>query len=373
MQILAAILILSVLVVLHELGHLVAALLAKIKVEEFGLGYPPRLWRVAKKNGIEFTLNAIPFGGFVRLSGEDAQQSTGKSGEFLSASIGWRLLVLLAGVGVNAVVGVSLLCFVFFSTGVPTRIKDARLGYIQPDSPAQKAGLQEYDSIVAIQAGADVTYISGPSQVREVVNQHYGQMVTLSIRRDCRDQVCDTPTQNIDVQLRSESEVGPDKGTLGVGFLEAVYVHHPFPDSIPKTIWASLTESFQLTKMILTALGQMMSSLFTQGKLAEELAGPVGIVHTVGSQKMLSGGWQVILSFAGALSVNLAIMNVLPIPPLDGGKVVLTLLAKVWGKRGQKIDAWANYAGYFLLLGLILLVTARDIWRIVIPYVGWLQ
>ncbi len=373
MQVLAAILILSILVILHELGHLLVALWAKIKVEEFGLGYPPRLWRVMKKHGIEFSLNAIPFGGFVRLSGEDAQQATGQSGEFLSAPIGWRLAVLLAGVGVNAVVGVGLLCFVFFSTGVPTRISDARIGYVQPDSPAQAGGLAQYDSIDSIQTDTGLVQITSPTQVREVVNQHYGQTVTLFVRRDCQTTSCDGSSVPVMVKLRTQAEVGPDKGTLGVGFLEAVYIHYPFPASVLPTIKASLTESLQLTKLILSALGQMVTGLLTQGKLAQELAGPVGIVHAVGTQNMLSGGWQVILSFAGALSVNLAIMNVLPIPPLDGGKVVLTLLAKIWGKRGQKIDLYANYVGYFMLLGLILLVTARDIWRIVIPYISWLQ
>ncbi len=372
MQIVAAIIILSVLVILHELGHLLVALLAKVKVEEFGLGYPPKIWKIFRKWGVDFTLNAIPFGGFVRLYGEDATEASGVKGEFITASLKAKLAIMLAGVATNALVGISLLCIVFISTGVPQKISDARIGYVQPDSPAAKAGLKEYDSIKQILAAGQTIDVNSPAQVRDVVNQHYGENVQLAIQRDCRTQSCSQPLELIDVTLRQKAETGPDKGTLGVAFLEMVYMHYSFPLSVPMALKGSVEQSLLMTQTILSTLKDMMGKLVTKGELASEISGPVGIVHAVGSQQMLSGGWQVVLSFAGALSVNLAIMNILPIPPLDGGKVVLSLLGKFWGKKGKKIDQYLNYFGYFALLGLIIAVTARDIWRIVtntLPFV----
>lgn len=363
------ILVLSFLVIIHELGHFFAARWAGVKVKEFGIGYPPMAKKLFSWQGTDFTINWIPFGGFVRMDGEevdlDKTNQPAKKGEFYYASIFQRLVIVLAGATVNFVFGVLAFAVIFSFIGVPKMIDGARIGDIAPGSPAAEAGIPVNVNITGFELDGEFTSVNSFSDVINYVNSHRGKTVIIHTTGECEQLSCAEIDQQFTSYLRTEEETPSDQGSLGVAFQDQVLVRYVWWQMPFRSMVYGLDQAMLLGREILAALGRLGTNLVERGKLSEELAGPVGIVHEAQTIGLVNQGFIVILSFAAMLSINLAIMNVLPISPLDGGKAVFTLLEALFKRQSlQKIEYWFSYGGYVALMGLIVVITIRDIFRI---------
>jgi regulator of sigma E protease len=356
------ILILSFLVIIHELGHFFAARFMKMKVEEFGLGYPPRALKLFKWKETLFSLNWIPFGGFVAIKGEEEA-----TGVFHKFSTNKRLIVILAGATVNFLFGVLAFSLVFSISGIPTRLEQPRIGEISPDSPAQAAGLPAGVNILGLKINEELIETNSLEEVIEEISGHRGETVQLATTGNCYQLECEERYQEFEVYLRTEEETPAGQGSLGIIFQSVIYLDYPWYEMPFRGVWYGLVQAFWLGGVILEGLGDLLTNMVTLGKVPDEIAGPVGIVHQASSEGIFAEGFLALLSFSGMLSVNLAIMNILPIPALDGGRAIFILIEKITGrKRIEKIEQYANYAGYILLLGLIISVTIKDVIRIFI-------
>lgn len=365
MSVIIVILVLSVLVIVHELGHFFVALWSKVKVEEFGLGYPPKAKQLFVWKGVPFTLNWVPFGGFVRMQGED--EEPGKpvnSGDFLSAPVGKRILVIVAGVVVNFLFGVIILSAVYTITGIPSPVEDARILYVVPNSPADVAGLRAETSIVSIQSDAGVVESPTITQVQETVAANAGKEITITTQDQCQGLECVGQERQQVVQVRTEAETPEGEGLLGIAFQDQVLVKQalwkmPFVGAV-----YGVQQALFLGGEIVRMLGQLVTQL-ASGDVPAEVVGPIGIAGQAQQMGLANQGWIVITLFAAMISINLAIMNILPIPPLDGGRLLFVLLEPIFTrKRLAAIEYWANYSGFIVLIVLIILISARDVWKL---------
>jgi regulator of sigma E protease len=368
MEILIFILVLSFLVIIHELGHFFAAKWAGVKVEEFGIGYPPKAIKLFSWQGTDFTINWIPFGGFVRMAGEEqADAPERKKGDFVAAPLWKRLVVILAGASINFLFGVLAFTAIFSVMGIPTPIESARIAAVSPESPAAAAALPSDVEIIKLQSAETEQVVATPEDVISFIEAHRGQEVQITTTGSCSGLSCQESAQEFTVYIRTLGETPEGQGALGIMFQPVAFVQYPLWETPFRSAEYGVRQALFLGEQILGALRQLVVDVFSSGKVPSELAGPVGIVHQAQQSGILAEGWVMVLSFAGMLSINLAIMNVLPIPPLDGGRAVFILLELVF-TRAQllKVEHYLNYGGYFVLLALIILVTIRDVWRIFI-------
>lgn len=371
MSIILFILVLSFLIFIHELGHFVAAVKSGVVVEEFGIGYPPKAFKLFTWRGTDFTLNWIPFGGFVRMKGEEGpvegeSKPKTKGGEFFTADAWKKLLIILAGPGVNFFFGVIVFAAVFTRSGIPHLLTEGRIAQVAEHSPAAVAELPTNVTITGV-TPTDAEYIATPTvtEVIEVIGAHKGETITLETTGECVVLVCGDERFTYEVYVRTEAETPEGQGAIGIAFESVVYQFYPTWEMPFRGIAFGFQQAFDLSVQIVAALGGMVSDLVTSRTVPDEVAGPVGIVHQAQETGILTGGFVSIISFAALLSINLAVMNVLPIPPLDGGRAVLITAEYVLGrKKTEKIEYYLNYGGYFLLMGLIIAITIRDVVRI---------
>ncbi len=378
MHVLIVILIISFLILIHELGHFVAALKTKTNVEEFGFGYPPKLIKLFRFKGADFTLNAIPFGGFVRLEGEMGPDSMPKEADQARAKLSdkqqyyvktatQRSLIVLAGVFMNVLFAVTAFSVVFSFIGIPTLLADqSRIGYVAPDSPAESAGLPINANIVEIRTDTKVYKITDFFTVQEAVNENRGETLDLIVTANCDGVECPQEFETYQVYARTEEETPQGQGSIGVGFDEMVYQFYPWYEMPFRGTWYGMKQAVGLAWLILQALVDMLMQLFSTGTIPQDVAGPVGIVHETQKGNIITSDFWSNLGFAGMLSLNLAIMNLLPIPALDGGKFLFIMLEKVLGKKTvEKIEGYANYGGFALIIILIVAITVKDVTRII--------
>jgi len=380
MQVLIVIIIISFLILIHELGHFLAARKNKVIVNEFGLGYPPRLLKLFKWQGTEFSLNLIPFGGFVSLEGEHgAEEDKNKSqvqkqkdkddqeGPFYTKSARARMMVILAGVVVNIAFSIFAFSIVFSFIGIPTSLESQpRIGLVMPDTPAQEAGLKENTNIVQIQTDTQTYNIAEIEDLQQVITDHKGQTVTVISTKECHEIHCPNEIEVYQVYVRKEEETPEGEGSIGIVFQDAVFIHYPwYQMPIRGTIYG-VKQAIELGWLILTSLGKMLGQLITSGRVEEEVAGPVGLVNEAKKGTLFDDNFLSYLGFAGMLSLNLGIMNLLPIPALDGGRAVFIFLEKFFDKKKiQKIESYASYVGFILLIILLIAVTVKDVVKIV--------
>lgn len=373
MSVLIFILVLSFLVLIHELGHYFAAKWAKVKVDEFGLGYPPKALTLFRYKGTDFTLNWVPFGGFVRMQGEEDSLEESKStqdkksmkGQFYNATPVQKLVIILAGATVNFIFGIIAFTVVFTKLGIPVEIQEARIGQVVENSPAARAGIQPSTTITAIKIADDVVAVSNPTQVIELVQAHRGETIALVTTGKCSGTVCQEIAQEFSVYVRTVQETPAGQGALGIAFDSFVFESYPLWQMPFRSTVYGIEQAFQLGWQILLALSGLMTDLLTRGIMPKDIAGPIGIVHQAQTSGLFEQGFLTIFSFAGMLSINLAVMNVLPLPPLDGGRAVFIVLETLFTrKKTAKIEGYFNYIGYLALLGLILLITIRDVLRL---------
>lgn len=339
------------LVLIHEVGHFVVARMARIRVHEFGIGFPPRARVLGSDHETTYTLNWLPIGGFVKLEGEDGDSEDERS--FTRARLPVKLLVLVAGVAMNL-----LLAFVIFFgiAWLATPLAELTWESVQADSPASNAGLVAGDALYAID-GETFTWFDGPDQVLADLKGHAGQAVTLSIRH------ADGATQDITVTLRSSAEIGPTKGALGVSDLSFQPSGQYGQTPLPEAFLLGLQQTVSAFLLIIGGLAALVTSVVSSPTTAPPVTGPVGIAVQVGDVFWQQGPIFT-LYLAGLLSANLALVNALPFPPLDGGRMVVVTLKSVAGSRiSVRAEQLAYMIGFVALFGLLIWVTFFDVVR----------
>lgn len=373
--------VLSFLVIIHELGHFLSAKFFKIKVEEFGLGYPPLAKKLFKKWGTEFTLNWIPFGGFVRLKGENGPEEVEEqSGDTVSASTATRsktstsdafytqgklvrLVVLLAGVMVNFAFGIFAFSLYFSIKGIPEL--QPLIAEVAENSPVANAQVPANVRIVGFEENGKRISTASQTQVVDYVKAHYGKTVTLLTTGQCSDSGCDDTTAKYTVKIRTPEETPANQGSLGVTFSSKIYTRfYPWYEMPFRGSVFGFQQTVYLTKLIAGGLASLVST-GAHGQIPKDVSGPVGIFDEARKAGALSGDFWDALNFAGILSVNLAIMNLLPIPALDGGRAFFIFVeAAIGKKRIGNVENYLNFAAFALLIGVTVLITARDLMRI---------
>lgn len=352
------ILVLSVLVLLHELGHFLIAKLFGIGVEEFGIGLPPKALTLGKKGGTEYTINWLPIGGFVRLAGEEHDPTLWekinpftKNKMFFAKPAWQRALVILAGVTTNFLVGILMFCVVYTKLGIPQLgIDQAVIVEVVKNSPAELAGIEVGEVVVRV----GEQEIATADQFTQMVREQKGQMMSLYLAKlDSNGQKTDT-ARNVMVIPRENPPEG--EGALGVGVATVpvvTYVHKSWYS-------APYYGAVEGTKEAIGWSREFLRIFSHPTELLKNLSGPVAVVK-VGQQAAVEG-WITMVRFAGIISLNLAIFNLLPIPALDGGRLLLIGLEKIVGrKRVARIEKYVNGVGMFLLVTLLIGVTVKDL------------
>lgn len=373
MSVIIFILILSFLVVIHEMGHLLAARWAGMKVKEFGVGYPPRVARLFSWKETEFSLNWIPFGGFVSIDGEDGYLSNEKpkKGSFASVSPFKQLVVITAGVVVNFLFGALVFAVLFSYFGIP-QFSGAKITEIAADSPAQEVGLQPEEYILALhRLGDPVFKIASNEDVTVFISQHRGQVVDIITAAEYCDievEACKLAAQEREVYLRTSEETPEGQGSLGIVFQSSVeYQRYVWYEMPIRGMMQGFRDALDLGVRIMQLLSELPAQLFQTGSSDVEVSGPVGIAYQVQKQDMFASGPVSIVTFAAMLSINLAVMNILPIPALDGGRAVFIVLRMfVSSTKVKQLEYYSNYLGFALLLSLIIGITLKDIWSIIV-------
>jgi regulator of sigma E protease len=336
--------VLIVLIVVHELGHFITAKLTGVKVLEAGLGYPPRIWGFTWRNTI-YSINWLPLGGFVRLLGEEDPTDP----DSLAAKPRWvRLIVLASGSGMNFVLPVLLFAIAFM---IP---RDVNVGLteitsVAPGAPAEEAGLQPGDTIFKID-GEEVRNIS---EVGLAIRLNLGETLDFTVKH------ADGVVETIPVDARWSPPSGQGPTGIQITNKYAFTEKESFPpwEAIPKGWTATLNS-------LILARNEVVSMV--KGGSGPDVAGPVGIAQATG-EIVEESGWYTLLEFAALLSINLAIINILPLPMLDGGRIAFVLLEIVRGGRriAPEKEAIVHLVGLALIITFAVAITYFDVIRII--------
>ena len=363
MTIIIFIIILAVLVFVHELGHFLIAKASGIRVDEFGLGFPPRLW--GKKIGeTTYTLNAVPFGGFVKIFGEDPDEVS-MSGPDSKRSIvnkpKWiQIAVLVAGIGFN-IIFAWILISIGFMIGLPSstsaypgeQLQNAKtvITYVAPNSPAEKAGLKVGDTIEGVIANNQTTNELSAQSLHDFIGSHSDQPIVFSWSRG--DQTYTEP-------IKPQPGLG-ENNTPAVGIkMDDIGILHL---SFFKALYEGAHLTILLVKDTAVTLAQFIYTAFVGKAHLSDVTGPVGIAGMVGDAARL--GFIYILSFTALISINLAIINLIPFPALDGGRVLFVIIEAIKGSPIKPTVAnTINAVGFALLIILMLVVTYHDIFKL---------
>lgn len=348
-------LILSVLVLVHELGHFLVAKKAGILVEEFGLGLPPRLW--GKKRGeTVYSLNWLPIGGFVKLYGEDQPEAVNPERAFFMQSKRVRLAVLLAGVAMNFVLGVAVFAIIYTKLGIPTPTETVRVVEVVPGTPADKAGIKPGEVVVAV--GAEP--VKSTDRFIELVGQSGGEKLQITLG----DGEAGKYGRLVEVVPQAGAAGSGRDWEIGVVISNVEMKQFPVWQMPFRGAVVGVKEAWAWGVMIASGVGQMAGQLVVKGEAPHDVAGPVGIFQLTGTVKQ--AGIMALLQFMGVLSINLAVVNLLPLPALDGGRLGFLLVEAVTGKRVKpKWEKWIHAAGMVMLLTLMGWVTINDIVRLI--------
>lgn len=349
-----------VLIVVHEFGHFLVAKLMRVRVDEFGVGYPPRAFLLGKWGGTEYTLNWLPLGGFVRLYGDEETAERGP-GSFQRARRSVQAAILVAGVAMNVVLAWVLFAGALHS-GVPTVVDNPLTGEavqlfvsdVVPGSPAAAGGITPGDEILAMTDQNGIALPARtPEQVLAYVSARGGQEITVSFKHGGKEQMATVRPANAIVP----GEAG--RPALGVGLALVAIRALSWPEA--------LLGAFQLTYTYgvatLNGVWQLVAGSFTLSAPIQDVVGPVGLVSLIG--EAAQNGIGNVLKLAGFISINLAIINLIPIPALDGGRLVLLGIEAVMKRPAPRLAVQVlNTFGIALIMLLMIVVTYHDIARL---------
>ena len=363
-------LILLARVIVHEFGHFIAAKWVGMRVDEFAFGFPPRLWS-KKKGETTYAINALPLGGYVSIWGENgSEEDNAKDGAkhspraFGNRPKWQQFIVLVAGVFMNMVL--AFVIFVGLSLGdVPMNTSDPVYGSrvenahivvtgASPNSPAYLAGIVPNSVLTKIVSGGQAASLTNADAVVKFVIAHQNDAFRISfIKPD--------GTQG-ETTVAAVYGLVPERKSLGIE-LDTV-------GTLDATFWESIKigsqVTYQMTRMTFEGLGTLVSS-FKEGDALDQVTGPIGLVQIISSQTVY--GSRAVLSLVAIISINLAIFNALPIPALDGGRIVVVALEAISRRRIPfKYYSWANIIGFSALMLFVIVVSIHDVMRIVHMY-----
>lgn len=364
MTILLVIAILFVLIIAHELGHFIAAKIAGVKVKEFGVGYPPRAFRFGKLGDTEYTLNWIPFGGFVRLFGDEGERERGR-GAFVDAARSKQVVILAAGVVMNVALGYALFTLAF-TLGIPRPVDapgpglPAQAGvrlYISdvvPGSPAEAAGIHPGDELLTMmdQKGVALDALA-PQTVKDYVAARGGERIEVSFKHNS------TIVNASVIPANAVIEGAGARPALGLGLV--------LVSSAPLPLQSAARVAGDTTLRALLSVAQnvwsILKSTLAGAPNLHDIIGPVGLVAVVGEASQV--GLAQVLALAGFISVNLAVINLIPIPALDGGRLLIIAIETLIRRPASKLAVHLlNMVGITAIILLMVVVTYHDIARL---------
>jgi len=349
LTIIAFIIVLGILILAHEFGHFITAKLAGVKVLEFSIGFPPRIFSW-KRGETKYVIGALPFGGYVQMLGED--ESSKDPHAYNNATPGRRMIIGIAGVLMNVLLAWAILSIGFTIGMTPIATPSSQIDgtEIKPqifvvevasDSAAEKAGIKVGDQLV----GTGQTAFVDLQSVTNFTKSNTGKTIDLKIK-----------SENNTVVKQIDLPVGKD-APLGVGLID---------QGVVKVVWykapgVALREAYEIVKYTFSFLGSFFRQLFTTASISDSVGGPVAIYNLSGAAAR--AGVVVFLQFIAMLSLNLALVNILPFPALDGGRVLFIILEKIYGKRivREEIEGLIHTIGFALLILLMLAITYKDI------------
>jgi|YNPBryantNP2012_1023418.scaffolds.fasta_scaffold02459_10 regulator of sigma E protease len=353
----AFLLMLGLLVVIHELGHFLTAVWLGIKVDEFGIGFPPRALTLFERNGVTYTLNWLPLGGFVRFAqnGNGASDPLYGAGGTLAAAPPWRrIIVMVAGPLMNLLLAMLIFAVLFSILGVPTPTGQA-ISEVFPGTPAEQAGFRPGDELRAL----DGRSVEDPTVIGKVARDNPGRPVTATVLRD---------GEEVTLVVVPGPWTSPEGKSFesGFGFSYGPRVEQVQVGPLAAT-WRGVTYSLELTGRMVQALAGLPASIL--GLFSPEPSpeggpiGPVGIARATGEVIQQPGGFAAFWNLAAVLSLNLFLLNLLPIPALDGSHIIFALVE--WLRGGKKVppekEALVHAIGFAALMGLMLLITVNDV------------
>lgn len=346
MTIILFIVVLLVVVIVHEWGHFYVARKVGMLVEEFGFGLPPKIW--GKKVGETlYSINALPIGGFVKIAGENGtEEGISKDVQFESKSWWQKSLVLVAGVVCNIILAFVLFVSAYMiglpaptETGVPTAI------VVVQGTPAYEAGIRTGDTIKSVSMNGGEISPLDTKTIRNILQSSIKAPSALTITY---------------IQAGSEkvAEVLPDRDTrtigLGIERIENV------KQNLLQAIGSACKQVVSISISILTTIGTLISSIWSGGAPTDSLMGPVGLAKEVGSAATF--GIAYLLAFVAAISVNLAVLNIMPFPALDGGRLLVVLLEAISRRKFSKVAVGIIHTvGFVILIALMVVLTVGDI------------
>jgi len=357
LTIIAFILVLGILVIAHEFGHFIAAKKSGVKVEEFAIGFPPRLFSI-KRGETQYSINLFPIGGYVKMLGELEHSKSSRA--FENQSPGKRFIISIAGVVMNLLLA-WLILTIGFAIGMtpiisrPDSIPGKRLSSeiiiadVVKDSPAEKSGLEQGDVLISGSSGDSKTIFNTNEDLFNFTQSQMGKEVVVEYERGGSK-----IEKTVDVSNNSESP-------LGVAVIN---------NQVIRVIWymapvVALRETGEIIGATFAFLKNFATEGFRSKEASDSVGGPVAIYVYTGLA--VQAGIMVLMQFIALLSINLALINILPFPSLDGGRLLFILLEKIAGRRivKEKIENIIHTVGFALLLILIAFITYKDILRFV--------
>lgn len=354
MEIITFILILALLVLVHEFGHFIAAKKNGVRVEEFGFGFPPRLFGI-KKGETLYSINLIPLGGFVKLYGEEYHEEGKKPDKklknraFVYKKPWQKSVIIVAGIVGNFLLGWVLISYLF-TQGVPIPTNKVIIEQVQANSPAQISGLKSGDVIKSITVDGKAYALNSSSDLIKITKDYAGKSIETNILRNNKE-------LSLGIIPRKNPPAG--QGPLGVtitSFVTKKYSWYQAP-------FYGLVEASKLTKTIVVEISRILFQLVTLNKPSVDVAGPIGIARYMG--QAIKFGNNAVLELVALLSLNLAVINILPFPALDGGRLVFVIYEWVTKRRVNKnVERYTNLIGILLLLSLAVIISINDIIKI---------
>ncbi|MCA9353379.1 site-2 protease family protein [Candidatus Nomurabacteria bacterium] len=357
MGVLLLIVVLFFLILVHEFGHLIVAKFFKIRVDEFGIGFPPRAVTLFRRGETVYTLNYIPFGGFVKIFGENYIEEDGGEkrdtkedvGSFSKAPKYAQAATLLAGVFMNFIVAWILLSFTFmigvYSYGSESSSVDASLliTEVSPDSPAYTSGILSGDVVKSLTIEDTVIETPTVGEFQSSVKDSSGKPILLAVERG---------GQELSFSVIPEYREDNSSYVIGVGMSMFEFVKYGFFESFYK----GFGRSIELTREIWKGF----VGIFSGGTDLSTISGPIGIVPVLSEASSL--GFSYILFFTALISINLVILNLIPFPALDGGRLLFVIIESITKKRiPPKIFQWVNTIGFLILILLMVFISIKDI------------